>query len=207
MNPSNDFAQKGYCIVKQAISKELRDIATQYALFDEMQDFIADKAQVENAHAKYADPLTESILLLIQNKIEKITSLSLAPTYSFFRVYRPGDELKVHKDRTSCEISATLFLNDNEMVEHWPIFMSGERVDLEPGDMAVYRGCELEHYRKKMLGSKESWHVQTFLHYVDTIGPFAEWTFDKRKNIGELKQNPHSWQQQLPRYVERTKHD
>ena len=86
MNPSNDFAQKGYCIVKQSISKELRDIATQYALFDEMQDFMADITQVESAHAKYADPLMESILLLMQNKIEEITSLSLAPTYSFFRV-------------------------------------------------------------------------------------------------------------------------
>ena len=197
MNPSNDFAQKGYCIVKQAISKELRDIATQYALFDEMQDFMADGAQVENAHAKYADPLMEGILLLMQNKIEKITGLSLAPTYSFFRVYRSGDELKVHKDRPSCEISATLFLNDNEMSEHWPIFMSGERIELEPGDIAIYRGCDLEHYREKMLGSKESWHVQTFLHYVDTNGPFTEWALDKRRSLGLLKTSP-------PPYVVRT---
>lgn len=197
MNPSNDFAQKGYCIVEQAISKELRDIATQYALFDEMQNFTADVAQVEKAHAKYADPLMESILLLMQNKIEEITSLSLAPTYSFFRVYRPGDELTVHKDRPSCEISATLFLNASEMSEHWPIFMSGKRVELEPGDMAIYRGCDLEHYREKMLGSKESWHVQTFLHYVDTNGPFTEWAFDKRKSLGLLKTSP-------PPYVVKT---
>jgi len=184
MNPLNDFAQKGYCVLKQAISKELRDIATQYALFDELQDYTPDDPYVKDAHSKYADPLMESILLLMQDKIEETTSLNVAPTYSFFRVYRPGDELEVHKDRPSCEISATLFLNDNEMVEHWPIFMSGKRLELEPGDMAIYRGCDLEHYREKMLGSNESWHVQTFLHYVDTNGPFAEWAFDKRESLG-----------------------
>ena len=203
MNPSNDFAQKGYCIVEQAISKELRDIATQYALFDEMQDYAFDDSGIingfafENAHAKHGDPLTESILLLLQDKIEKITNLKLLPTYSFFRIYKNGNSLKVHKDRPSCEISATLFLNDNDMTEHWPIFMSDERVDLEPGDMVVYKGCDVEHYREKMLGTKESWHIQVFLHYVDANGPFTEWIFDKRKNLGMSRQS-------LPPYVTRS---
>ena len=203
MNPSNDFAQKGYCIVEQAISKELRDIATQYALFDEMQDYTYDSVGFrsgfgfEGAHAKYADPLMESILLLMQNKIEKITNLSLLPTYSYFRVYRNGNDLKAHKDRPSCEISATLFLNDNDMTKHWPIFMGGKMVELEPGDMVVYKGCDVEHYREKMLGTKESWHIQVFLHYVDAGGPFTEWVFDKRKSLGLLKTSP-------PPYVVRT---
>ena len=28
----------------------------------------------------------------------------------------------------------------------------GVRVDLKPGDMLVYRGCELEHWREKFKG-------------------------------------------------------
>ncbi|MDA9954284.1 hypothetical protein N9D61_08205, partial [Planktomarina sp.] len=101
------FEKNGYVIVKSAISNEIRDFVTQYALFDEMQDFTPDGSQVPKAHSKYGDPAMESLLISLQDVMEKNTGLTLFPTYSFYRVYRNGDELTVHKDRPSCEISAT----------------------------------------------------------------------------------------------------
>jgi hypothetical protein len=41
------------------------------------------------------------------------------------------------------------------------------RINLEPGDAAIYSGCEIEHWREEFKGD---WHAQTFLHYVDKNG-------------------------------------
>ena len=180
--------QDGYCVVHNAINEELRDFITQYALFDEMQDFTPDTVQVSGAHSKYADPAMEALLLKLHPIMEECTGLNLFPTYSFYRVYRPGDELVPHKDRESCEISTTLFFNynysDPEYV--WPIFMNGNKVVLNPGDMVIYRGCDLDHWREVFTGSNDDWHVQGFFHFVNADGPYASFKYDKRNLVGEL---------------------
>jgi hypothetical protein len=183
------FKENGYCIVKSAISKEIRDFGTQYALFDEMQDLGIGDSQVPGAHFKYADPAMETMLLNLHPIMEENTGLKLFPTYSYYRVYREGDDLKPHKDRQSCEISATLCFNysyDDKKTK-WPIFMNGTEVVLEPGDMVIYRGCDLPHWREKLVSSNDGWHVQGFFHYVDQSGPFAEFKYDRRSSIGENK--------------------
>ena len=58
----------------------------------------------------------------------------------------------------------------------------GIKVDLKPGDMLVYSGCELEHWRDKFKG-KEC--IQVFLHYNNRKTPGAkENIFDKRPHLG-----------------------
>jgi len=183
----SSFKTKGYCVVKSAVSPEIRDLATQYALFDEMQDFTPDTVQVKTAHSKYADPVMESILLQLQPVLEKHTGLSLIPTYSFYRVYRNGDELVNHTDRPSCEISATICFNYSYSEDEysWPIYMDGNPIGLLPGDMAIYRGCDLKHWRDPMDPPGDDWQVQAFFHFVDANGPYTEYKFDKRNSIGE----------------------
>lgn len=185
----NEFENNGYVLIKNAIDSDLRDVITQYALFDEMQDFTPDGDQVPNAHSKYADPAMEAMLLYLHPQIEKNTGLSLYPTYSFYRVYRPGDILHPHTDRESCEISATVCFNYNYATSEysWPIFMNSNRVDMEPGDIAIYRGIDIEHSRDYFAPPSENdWHVQAFLHYVDKNGKYSEFMYDKRNSIGEI---------------------
>jgi len=190
------FSKHGYVIIRSAISQELRDFITQYALFDEMQDFTPEKtlsgpegAQVAEAHSKYGDPAMESLLLHLHPLMEENTGLSLYPTYSYYRVYRDGDDLEPHVDRPSCEISATVCLNysyDNENC--WPIYMGGAEVKLHPGDMVIYRGCDLQHWRNEFKVDQYTWQVQAFLHYVNAQGPYADFKFDRRESIGLLKE-------------------
>ena len=191
-----NFKKNKYATIRLAVPSELQDLVTQYALFDEMQDFHPDIDQVIGAHFKYADPLMETFLLHFQKVIEESTGLTLLPTYSFFRVYRPGDELTPHTDRPACEISATVCFNFhyNDPSYSWPIFMDKTPVELHPGDMAIYRGCEVNHWREKFAAPEGSWHVQGFFHYVDANGPYTEWKFDKRESVGENMAQPEGQQ-------------
>jgi hypothetical protein len=182
------FKKQGYCIVKSAISNELRDFVTQYSLFDEMQNFQPDNAQVIGAHSKYGDPAMESMLLHLHKLMEENTGLTLYPTYSFYRVYRNGDELTKHRDRPSCEISCTVCFNYsyNDLEYTWPIFIDNSKVILNPGDLVIYRGCDLNHWREPFDIDKDAWHVQGFFHYVNAEGPYADYKYDCRTTIGEI---------------------
>jgi hypothetical protein len=194
MKNSDKFKESGYCLVKSVIPNDFRDFITQYALFDELQNFTLDLGQVPGAHAKYLDPAMESLLLYLLNPMQENTGLDLYPTYSYFRVYRNGQELTPHVDRPSCEISSTVCFNFNydSSKYKWPIFMEGNSIDLDPGDMAIYRGCDLTHWREKFTppNSEDAWHVQGFFHYVDANGPYANWKYDKREHVGQPRHVP-----------------
>ena len=155
--------------------------------------------QIPNTYSHYADPVMETLLVKMLPVMAKETGLQLVPTYSYARLYKTGDILKRHKDRPSCEISTTLNLGGAP----WPIFIDGTGADnvideyknihkpdapkgtkvlLEVGDMLVYSGCELEHWREPFEGNICG---QVFLHYNHVNGPFAEKNkFDGRPMLG-----------------------
>ena len=155
--------------------------------------------QVPNTYSHYADMVMETLLMKVLPKMQQETGLELIPTYSYARIYKKGDILRRHKDRPSCEISTTLNLGGNP----WPIFIDGTgannvideyknivkpgapegtKVLLDVGDMLVYSGCELEHWREPFDGDICG---QVFLHYNHVNGPFAEKNkFDGRPMLG-----------------------
>ena len=42
---------------------------------------------------------------------------------------------------------------------------------MKPNDMIVYRGCEIEHWKRTFFGAN---HAQVFLHYNNVDGPYGE---------------------------------
>jgi len=125
-------------------------------------------------------------MLKCQPIMEKTTGLKLYPSYTYARIYKKGDILKRHKDRFSCEISTTMNLGGDQ----WPIYIepsgeenkTGEKLILNPGDMLVYKGNLLEHWREPFDGEE---CCQVFLHYNNAETPGSdENIFDGRKHIG-----------------------
>jgi len=158
--------------------------------------------QVPNTYSIYGDPVFDTLLMKVLPVMKQETDLDLIPTYSYARIYKKGDILRRHKDRPSCEISTTLNLGGTP----WPIFIDGTGADnvideyknihkpnapegtkvlLEVGDMLVYSGCELEHWREPLEGETCG---QVFLHYNHVNGPFADKNkFDGRPLLGIQK--------------------
>ena len=124
------------------------------------------------------DALSVSLLPLMQQE----TGLELFPTYTYGRIYWKGSTLAKHTDRPSCQYSTTLCIYNDP--EPWPIYMEGTKVLLEPGDMAIYKGCDIEHWRDPYEGNQQ---IQLFLHYVDANGIHKDWKFDKRPFLGIKK--------------------
>ena len=196
------FQKNKYTVIKKAISKELADFVYKYFcnkrkvasfLFD--QRYISpyteywgvwNDEQVPNTYSHYGDIAMETLLQDVKPVMEKQTKLKLSETYSYARIYKKGDVLARHKDRYSCEISTTLNLGGDS----WPIYLdptgkkgqAGIKVDLAPGDMLVYSGCDLEHWREEFKGKD---CAQVFLHYNKAKSKTAkENQFDKRPFIG-----------------------
>jgi hypothetical protein len=208
------FKKNKYCIIKNAISKDLSLFVYNYFLIKRKvastlfeNRYISEKEtmfgvwtdeQVPNTYSHYSDIAMETLLLAVQPIMEKQTGLKLIPTYSYARIYKKGDVLHRHKDRFSCEISTTLNLGGDS----WPIYIEsnpkigglvegkgyvsnntkGIKVNLKPGDMLVYRGNLLEHWREEFKGQD---CAQVFLHYNNTATKGSKNNiFDKRKHLG-----------------------
>ena len=133
-------------------------------------------SQCPNAFATYGDVAMETLLVMAKPVCEKHLKMSLIPTYAYARVYEKDSILHKHIDRKSCDFSTTLNLGGDP----WPIFIEGKKINLKPGDMLIYRGCELEHWREKFTGRFCS---QVFLHYNDAKDKTN--LFDGRKHLGE----------------------
>ena len=196
---SKELAEIGYRYLQ--ISAEADDWMLQKGTTHEKNPLIGNfkDPQVPNSYAKYADRFMETLLVKTIDVMQKKTGLRLVPTYSYTRLYRTGNILRRHKDRPSCEISTTLNLGGDE----WPIFIDptgadnvideyknihkpnapkGVKIVLKPGDMIIYSGCELEHWREPFEGKLCG---QVFLHYNHADGRFAKTNlYDKRPILG-----------------------
>ena len=196
------FKKNKYKVLRKAISPELAKFVYNYFLnkrnvakflFDQKylspyntEYGVWNDEQVPNTYSHYSDTVMETLLQSLNSKMESETGLKLYPTYSYARIYKKEDILARHKDRYSCEVSTTLNLGG----EPWPIYLdptgkegrAGIKIDLEPGDMLIYSGCDLQHWREPFEGKN---CAQVFLHYNKAKAKSAkENKFDKRPMLG-----------------------
>ena len=176
----SSFERDGYVVARQVFDRPSLDIFLTYALMLRANNsFQREKGKLK-FHNCYADTLMESILLHLQPTMEQITGLSLLPTYSLLRIYETGAVLTRHTDRQACEISSSLTIGC-DAPEPWALWLESRQqsrsIMLCPGDMLVYKGREVPHWRERFEG--DYW-TQAFFHYVDANGPLASYKFDGR---------------------------
>lgn len=168
--------------------KSFLDTDTCKQLTEELNGYISrgettKDPQCPISEAVHGTPTFDHLLQDLLPHFEKACGKRLYPTYSYARLYKPGEELKKHIDRPACEISATVTLGFDGDV--WSIYMAGNKVDMEVGDAVLYRGMEVEHWREKY--TEGQWQSQVFLHYVDADGPHADQKYDGRESLGISK--------------------
>ena len=192
------FASDGYEVIRGALTtqtasllahemKILREIA--YAIRGIPRDMPLGDEQVPNSFAKYGVLGCEALLLELKPLIEKTVGKELNPCYTYSRIYMKGAVLHPHVDRPSCEYSATVCLENAEVP--WDIWLRNREMEhicvtLQPGDIIVYHGVELPHWREEY---EHNGQVQTFLHYVDANGEYKDNIYDGRRYLGMSNRN------------------
>jgi|TARA_R100001132_G_C3270073_1_gene92261 hypothetical protein len=203
------MALTNYKLIRGAVSAELCEFLSNYlSLKKEVyktmakEDYMSlavdtgtfDDKQVPGAYSIYGDPVFDVLLSKVLPIMCKETSMELIPAYSYVRSYSKGQELKKHTDRTSCTVSTTLNIGGDP----WPIyFLLNEgwylnkknnfkgikekkvRVDLKPGDMVIYQGKRIPHWRDAFKGR---YCNQVFLHYNDKEK--RDRLYDDRPHLG-----------------------
>jgi len=215
------FKKNKYSILKNVISKPIASFVSDYFLLKRQvcRTFIEDRymspfalewgvfgdTQVRS-YSVYGDCAMETLLEQVKPKMEKHLGFELVPTYAYARIYHRGDKLSRHKDRFSCEVSATMHLGG----DGWPIYIDptgtdnilrssfskergyevvlkkdplpGVKINLNRGDMLIYSGCDLEHWREPLLKEK---CLQVFFHYNIKGSKVAEKNkYDRRPHLG-----------------------
>jgi hypothetical protein len=192
------FDEKGYKVVRSALNKTISTFVYDYFMMKRMvystllsTGYVSKSSQlwgtfedpqVPDTYSHYGDICMEMLLTELQEKMEAHTGLALVPTYSYARIYKKGDILKKHKDRSSCAVSCTLNLGGPQTWSIWITDKDGmeNEVTLEQGDMLVYKGDKLEHWREPFQGDH---CVQVFLHYNDTESEYKN-AYDGRLHLG-----------------------
>jgi len=168
------------------------------------------KNSLYKSHGGYCFPPAVALHRWLRDNLRDVLSLQLTETYSYTRKYERGAYLKSHTDRPSCEISATICLDyktdDNtpwkiwvqndrnyvdEMNDQQAIYektqalpqkqRTGVSVALEVGDVLLYQGPNIPHWRDYLLGDY-SYHM--FLHFIKRDTNMKNMTDRTQKEYG-----------------------
>lgn len=211
MTSAEFFKENKYLKIENLIPKDVATISYNYIKLSALRceniesNYLIDKRKIDSDiwgefndpqapgdYSRYGDLFFDTMLVTVMQKIENCLDKKLEPTYSYNRLYTTDTELVKHRDRPSCEISATLCIgsdisNLDDQSYNWPMFISkqeedtGEPVYLNPGDCIIYSGCDLYHWREPFKGKN---HAQVFLHYNEIDGKFKGNKFDGREVLG-----------------------
>jgi hypothetical protein len=159
-----------------------------------------DQGDVADSLGFYGDMLTETISELYRPEISRELELDLSPTYTYARIYEKGRILVPHIDRPACEISmscpitisdnteSTIYISNYRHTGRFELSIEDvkrrgdyTRVDLQPGDVVIYSGCNRLHWREPI---ESEYIIQFFMHYVITGGINYDCVYDHRPYIG-----------------------
>jgi len=176
-----------YCLIKEERTKF--KIEHDNEKYDDEWDGEYNDPYVMNVYSSYGDPMMDGLLELGCHALSNCVGRQLLPNYSYWRLYTTGSKLDKHLDRESCEISVSLCVGQDisnlYSDYNWAFnFTNLEGKDtsicLNPGDLLVYKGCDLIHWREPFEGVNQA---QVFMHYNDSLGPYKN-VYDSRPILG-----------------------
>jgi hypothetical protein len=143
-------------------------------------------ALVEEGYCQYGDKIVPKRFVLhddwvaaffhhqLASFISRLAGVAMKPSYSYMVSYMPGATLPRHVDRRQCEITVALLVDYVPEASGpcpWPLFLEpADRatppvaIHLTPGEVLIYRGRQLFHFRHALPEGHRS--TSLLLHYV-----------------------------------------
>jgi len=181
--------KKDYIVIEKALSDELcKFCAIQYEIQESCCAVLFPNISMAdispNSFARYSPLCFEALSMYLKPLIEKEVGEELYPVYSYARIYYKNSVLEPHIDRISSEISVSICIEKDD--ENWPLYIrtmenKTYEINLNQGDLVIYKGNEQEHWRNTFKGTKQ---IQCFLQYVKSAGEKAWLKWDTRPCLG-----------------------
>jgi len=190
--------------IKEFLPKQILNLAYSYSVikYSNQKTFKIDN-QTKSLISEHGDFLMETLMDMSTPVVEQNVGKKLWPTYSFFRIYDKGSDLKIHTDRESCEYTVALCLGADPVDEPYEIFVGEEdknsdykyfnkkgkltrckiehKFPMVPNNAVIFKGMKKIHWREIC---NHDHFITVFLHYVDKDGSYKEYKFDKRPALG-----------------------
>lgn len=172
-------------VVRDALTKEVCDLMSiEFSMMrdavktlDPYNDCFDHPSVGKNTFSWYSPIGFESLMEYLRPTIEEVVGDHLYSTYSYGRIYNHNSELKPHTDRDSSEISVSCCLKKDS---DWSLNFEGSSVDLNVGDICIFPGSEITHWRDKYNGQE---YIGAFLQYVRASGERSYLKWDTRPRL------------------------
>ena len=191
--------------IKEFLPQQILNLINSYSVlkFSNQRKFNIE-GQSSSLIYEHGDYLMETLMDMSTPVVEQNVQKKLWPTYSYFRIYDKGSDLKIHTDRESCEYTVALCLGADPVDKPYEIFIGEEdetsdykyydlknrnfnryRIDhkfpMLPNNAVIFKGMDKIHWREICTHDH---FITVFLHYVDQEGPYKEFKYDKRDSLG-----------------------
>jgi len=189
------FEETGFKVIRKVLTDDLcHHLKVEFEMTKDVLMYMFNRSdktsfgdkQSPNSFSMYSPLCFEALLPRLNPLFNDITNKILFPSASYARIYYKDAILEKHQDRMCCEYSATICIDTEELWDFFIEDLSGKinKIVLSPGDLCLYKGCDLKHWREPYKGDKQ---IQCFLHYVDSEGPNKNWINDQRPLLGLSK--------------------
>jgi hypothetical protein len=131
-------------------------------------------SEQEKRWGRHGDPVARLFHQLLAPVVQAVVREPIKPSYPYFAAYPRGASLPEHTDREQCEYTVTMLVGHEPAAGDelaWPICLKpprrgyrSVRVRQRPGDMAIFKGREISHWRPVLRAASRSLHL--FLHFV-----------------------------------------
>ena len=185
-------SQTCHCyFIKNALDQITRDsFRLQYELTQILQEENPKPSNVINGFCKgsYCDVIGISLLNAFIPVVRDVLDRDIYPTYAYTREYSKGAELISHRDRDECEISVSVTLKQDALLEKFYVSTKDKKdslpqdiitISMAEGDAILFFGTETDdknwHWRDPILSEST---IQFFLHYCYKDGNHSHLAYE-----------------------------
>lgn len=185
------FHKKGFVVVRDFVGKEICALLKEYVDQQAPLEMIEPTPSASRgSYGEYGTPLGDALLKLLVPRVTGVVGKAVVPSFSFLRIYGPGERLEVHRDRDACEICVSLHFArwtnvKSAVLEKWPLFCNNEPVMCRLADAIVFNGINVNHWRNPLPDSSCG---ILMLHYVHLDGKYKDEAKDRRDFLGASKE-------------------
>jgi hypothetical protein len=160
-----DLTQRGFAVIPGfARGRLLESLRRYYAeLVDEGFAKLGGEHGEPHRWVLHNDPAARILHAPLAALVSHVAGEPLKPSFTYLIKYLEGAALDAHRDRDQCAVTAVLqvdFDPEPSGPTPWPLFFltpaGPDHVSLALGDLLVFRGTAIEHYREPLACGRSS---------------------------------------------------